>query len=416
MLRSTALLACAIALVLPLPAQTINFADFSNITSMSLNANAMQVGNDLRVAPSGNMSKGSAYYSSPLMVAGGFDTTFAFRITNTGTSGGSGMTFIIHADPAVTTAIGDHAWAMGYAEFNANPGNGINDSLVLELDCFRDTGHGDPSHSHLSLHTNGSGDNKAQETFSLGNWSTPTDMADGMVHSVRIVYVPGTLDVYYDGSASPVLSVPYDFATGGTFMNGTPIGGLNLLTGGTAVVGFTASMPTVSSGQQQDHDVLSWSFTSTVPAAYPGNGGDVDLTVDINGAASTGPGGVHSIASTDMVTFIISSPGATLVGQPLLLAATGFSTGSPPSGISLTGGSPDVWIGFPGNYLALADGILSGSGSPTIAPGGTSIGPFAVPPSFVGVSLSSMIQGAGLSPGLNPFNIALTDGHELQFQ
>jgi len=414
MLRNLAAVALVLVAVAPVSAQFVNYADFSNVSTMALNANATQAGVDLRVAPAGNMSKGSAYHATPLEVTNGFDTTFAFRITNVGTSGGSGMTFVIHADPALTAAIGDHAWAMGYAEFNANPGNGLNDSLVLELDCFQDTGHGDPSHSHLSLHTNGSGDNRAQESFSLGSWSTPTDMADGMIHTIQIVYTPGTLDVYYDGSAAPVISVAYDFATGGTFAAGGTVGGLNLLPGGTAVVGFTASMPTVSSGQQQDHDVLSWTFASTASPSYPGNGADVDLAVEINGAASTGTGGVHTIAPTDLVTFYITSPGGTLVGQPFVLAATGFATGMPPAGFSLLGGQPDVWVGYPNNVLYLVDGIFTPG--PTVPGGGYAAGPYPVPPALTGGGISYMMQVGVIAPGFNAVNIGLSDGNELQFQ
>ena len=399
------------------PGQFVNFPDFASLSALTLNANATQAGVDLRVAPSGNMSKGSAFYNTPLEVANGFDTTFAFRITNTGTSGGSGLTFAIHTDPALTNAIGDHAWAMGYAEFNANPGNGLNDSLVLEMDCFRDVGHGDPSHSHLSIHTNGSGDNKAQESYSIGSWSTPTDMADGMIHTVRLIYAPGTLEVYYDGSAAPVISAAYDFSLGGTFTSGSPVGGINLLAGGTALVGFTASMPTVASGQQQDHDVLSWTWASAANPAYPGNGADLVCDVALNGASSAAPSGIHTVAPTDQVTFTIRSPAGSLDGQPFLLAASGFPTGSPPLGFSLVGGPPDVWVSFPGNYLLLVDGILNPLGPPpTIATAGSVVGPYGVPPALVGVGLSYMLQAAAIAPGHNALNLGLADARELQFQ
>ena len=72
-------------------------------------------------------------------------------------------------------------------------------------------------------------------------------MWDGEVHTVRIRYIPGTLDVFLDGDEEPILSVEIDLADT-----------LNLGADGTAWVGFSAS---TEPGFREAHDILDWTFT-----------------------------------------------------------------------------------------------------------------------------------------------------------
>lgn len=389
-------------------AQSFNYTDFSTTTGLTLNGMATQAGTALSVAPAGLRNGGSAYFATPVAVDQGFDTTFTFQISNVSGVGGSGLAFVIHNDPRADMHLGDPAWAMGYAEFAGNPGAAVTESLVLELDMFQDGNKMDPSSSHLSLHTNGSLANNAEETYSLGFYNTPTDMSDGLVHSVRIVYIPGTLEIYYDNSASPVISVPYSFSTGGTWTNGTSVGGINLFAGQFAYVGFSASMPNTTA-QLQDHNVLSWSFASSmaIPHNFPGNGADLAIDLSVNGTINQGQAGLHQIGATDTLAFTFSSPGGSLDGQPFGVAATVFNTGMPPVGIP----GFNVYVD-PANFVWLVDGfnplnVLT----PVLAPGGFSIGPYAVPASLTGGSQSLMIQLLTASPA-----IGLSDGMALSFQ
>lgn len=399
--------AAAVVLAAQAPAQSLTFADFSDVSAFAFNASAAQSGNVLRVAPAGLLNKGSVYYSAPLAVVGGFDTTFTFRITNASSSGGSGLAFIIHNDPFSTTAIGDHAWAMGYAEFGNNPGAGLNESLVLEIDTFLDANQNDPSHSHVSLHTNGSGDNQANENFSLGSYNTPSDVSDGQPHTLRIVYVPGSLDVYYDGSATPVISAAYDFGSGGTWAAGGTVGGINLMGGTSALVGWSAAMPNTTS-QLQDHDVLDWTWASLTPPTqvYPGNGADLDIGIEVNGSTSAGMGGVHTVNPTDLFGFTFSSPGGTLDGSPFSAAASVFTTGMPPAGVPAI----NVWVD-PFAFVLLLDGFGAGPFLPTLSAGGFAYGPFPVPAGFAGTNTSVLVQMVTVAGGLG-----LSDGVELRFQ
>ena len=75
---------------------------------------------------------------------------------------------------------------------------------------------------------------------------------------MRVLYVPGTLTVFLNGNQ--ILSVPYSFTSGGTHIDTlAPVGGLNLINGSAAYVGFTAS----SGAVLENHDVLSWTWASS---------------------------------------------------------------------------------------------------------------------------------------------------------
>ena len=237
----------------------ITYLDFSSTGGLALNGSASPSGGVMVLAPASLAQKGSVYFNTPVAVSSGFDTAFAFRISSLSGGGGDGLAFVIHNDPRGTTALGHHASAMGYAKFlTAGSGIAIVNSLVVELDTYSNGFGGvgsDPSPNHISVHTNGTGENTQRETASIG-WVTPSiNMSDGQIHIVRVRYVPGTLEVFLDDMETPILSIPYDFATGGTQVNsGNPVGGLNLLPGGKAYVGFTAS----TGGAWQSHELFSW--------------------------------------------------------------------------------------------------------------------------------------------------------------
>ena len=156
--------------------------------------------------------------------------------------------------------MGSGGGEMGYgANTTAPSGTAITNSLVLELDTWFSSGEGDLSGNELSLHTNGSGENNNDEQFSLGQIDPGTNLSDGQVHTVRLNYIPGTLEVYLDDLVNPRLSVPYDFGLGGIWVNGGFTGGIGLLSEGRAYVGFTAG----TGGAWENHDVLSWSWSSS---------------------------------------------------------------------------------------------------------------------------------------------------------
>ena len=262
--NSLALLACS-TLVPSALAQSLNYADFNSTVGLTLNGDAAAVAPVLRVTPSASGMRGSVFADSPVGVNGPFETTFAFQISQLVGGGADGMCFVIANDPRGATALGDGGSAMGYGYDPVNPpSNAINNSLVVEIDTWFSTG--DLSTNEISIQTGGSGVNNFDAAFSIGRITPPINMSDGNVHVMRISYTPGTLAVYLDDLVTPKLSVAYDIVAGGTWVvSGTPVGGLGLIGGSQAYVGFASA----TGGAWEAHDVLWWNWDSCpAPVAY----------------------------------------------------------------------------------------------------------------------------------------------------
>ncbi len=245
----------SIALLLLAPvagAQDFSYPDFSNMAGIALNGSAAQSGVVLRVTPSATGQKGSAFYDQATKVSSGFVTTFTFQISSTTGGGADGMAFVIHNAAAGLGALGDDGSGMGYAE---NPSTSIENCLALEFDTWN-SGLGDPDDNHVSLHTGGTGPSKYDEAFSIGNASVLSNISDGAQHTARLQYENGILEVFVDDLINPLISVPWDFATGGKYINGNPTGGMDLINGTSAWVGFTGG----TGGAAEDHDVISWEW------------------------------------------------------------------------------------------------------------------------------------------------------------
>jgi len=330
-------------------AQGFDYPDFSDITGLALNGDAAQVGNVLRVTFSNPYARGSAWYDQPVSVLHGFETTFEFRITDLVGGGADGMAFVIQNDPRGTTALADSGGNLGYGAANP-PGPAIVDSLALEIDCWLNANYGDPDDDHCSVHTNSVSANGADETYSLGRSSPAVDMSDGLAHTLRISYAPGLLTVHLDALPLPILNVPYDFSAGGTWLDGTPVGGLDLIGGDSAYVGFTAG----TGGAWENHDVLSWTWDSgphVTPFCFgDGSGGTCPC------GNSAGPG--EGCANSTGAGALLSAAGTLGVGADNLeLESTNLIPSQPAllfAGVNAING---------GNGIAFGDGLRCAGGS-----------------------------------------------------
>ncbi|MBK7874295.1 MAG: hypothetical protein IPJ77_00815 [Planctomycetes bacterium] len=379
-MRSLPLILAVGALAPVLSAQSFTYPDFSSTAGLNTVGLATQAGNLLRlqdnIAPAvGTDNRGGAWYATPVSVSSGFDTTFTFRMHTPSTTGGAdGLAFVIQNDQggnvqqtnpgpnvgAGNTALGRHAAALGYGNFLTSlPGETIDNSLVIELDTFANTSAttwGDPDGNHISIHTGGSGDNGTHESFSIGRVNSAgvgVDMNNGVNHTLRVVYTagsPGTLEVYLDGVLK--LTAPYSFATGGTWIDSsTPVGGLNLIGGTSAHVGFTSA----AGSAREFRDILSWTWTSTVPpninAFCFGDGVDLGHTTPCpcgnvgaagNGCAnSVNPAGANlattGATATDDVVLVGSGMPATV--SCIYLQGDGLDDAVFGDGVRCTGGT-----------------------------------------------------------------------------
>jgi hypothetical protein len=223
-----------------LPPDSFTFPDFSTSQGLSLVGSARTTDNRLRLTPADFDQTGAAWVSFRQPVGDGFDTTFKFQISDLGVTGADGFAFVIQNDTAGPSALGFGGGALGYS-FLAN-------SIAVEFDTWFNGEYNDPNENHVSVHTLGTFSNTADETFSLGSTVNVPDLSDGNVHTARIAYAPGDLQVFLDDLSTPILRVPADL---GAILN---------LDHGHAWVGFTAA----TGGAYENHDILSWSYNRTL--------------------------------------------------------------------------------------------------------------------------------------------------------
>jgi hypothetical protein len=267
---------------LPARGQGFTFTDFSSIpnSNLKLNGDAAQYnGNVLRLIHDGGGFIGTAWYTTPQPVSGGFKTTFTFQITHAGFPA-DGIAFVIQNDVNGTTAGGGGGGDIGYA-WEDYPGHTMTNNLAVEFDTYYNPGF-DQDANHIAIQNCGSGPNSSNESATYGGnipcnlGVTPTNalaniyhltLADGNPHTFEIDYEPNAVcNVESTGTLNVNL-----LTNGGTTStnllsacNVNLANRMSLGTGGTAFVGFTGS----SGASFENDDLLNWQFT---PTTIPGN-------------------------------------------------------------------------------------------------------------------------------------------------
>jgi len=248
-------------------ASELVFSDFSDLTGLNLVGNANQVGTVLRLVPAYLSQRGAAWTSSKQCVGLGFDTTFSFKITYQYNGGADGLAFVIQNHAA--DALGGGGGGIGYQD--------IPNSLAVEFDTWFNGGPDEPDGNHVSVRSEGIYPNWATGTPSLATVAitSPQFSSDGLEHTARITYVPGSIVVYLD--SVEVLAVAVDLST------------LLSLDSGTAFVGFTGA----TGAAAENEDILSWSFSANcdAPEAYPNGPYILPITATFDGTGSSDPDG-----------------------------------------------------------------------------------------------------------------------------
>ncbi len=388
-LRTICWVVCALS---PLCAQSFGYASFAGATSLALNGNASIVAASgrLQLTPDLTNQTGQAYESAPMLVVAGFDTTFQFKVTRAGAQGADGMAFIVHNSPAGSAATGGNGSNTGY-------GNIVN-ALVVELDMYSNGASPwfDTGPNEISIHTNGNAAISASENASIGRVLAPAPlMYDQQIHTVRILYVPGSISVWLDNMAAPVLVRPYDFATGATFATGgAAVGGLSL-PNGTAYVGFTAS----TGGVWEAHEVLNWTFASTAAAITCETGnigvGTLPMPAQVLTVNASAGGSAHTVSTSVFAPLTIAyTPVPVTAVHPFAI----WCTFAPPAAqipFSTAIGAfcflPPILDPFNPFVLTLTDNI--GLGLPGIIPSAPGAWAFTLP-TGIQVPLSFRLQGA----------------------
>jgi hypothetical protein len=392
-------------LAAPLVAQSFSYPNFSSTAQLNLLGNAVQSGTVLRLTANANNQTGWAWRTTPMPVIQGFDTTFTFRITPPAGNRGEGMALVIHNDPNGIATQGGTIWGMGYGT-GASSSVGIRNSIAIELDTWLDPFLGDTSANELTIHTRGSLGNHEDEQYSIARNTPATILSNGQVHTLRVRYVPGTIDVFVNGSATPAISRAYSLLTGGLYANNTPAPGANLANG-TAFVGFCSA---TGNGFTELCEILSWDWTST-PLAHPCYAGT--LGQDMLTVAGSSGGALREVHLNTYQSFAIdlASPPAFGPGAPYVLF---LSLAPQPGALGTQLGFGETC--FPvlpagATELVLADtfGLF-----PALLPALPTPHTIAIPPAVVTSPLAFTLQAVTIASAV-PFALGISNAIDVDF-
>ncbi len=227
------LLECAVALMVA--------ADWRD--GMLLVGDARWEGEALRLAPAENDKAGAAWKPEKVFVAGGFETVFRFRITESGGlgEGADGIAFVVqNTGPE---ALAGRGGAGGYQP-QGKRRRPIGYSVAVHFDTFHNEELKDPSNNYVGAFTFGRPD-KAK-------WPPPrlassrrlgVDLKSGKELEARIVFRPPLLTVFLHGEQALRTTVDLRSVADNE---------------GKAWIGFTAS----TGGGFGNHDLLDWRHES----------------------------------------------------------------------------------------------------------------------------------------------------------
>ncbi len=254
-----------VGIVTPPPtSDSIAYANFNIVGTELLRLGATTIVTDptrpqpgaqgrLRITGDIASQTGAAWFRYRQDVGAGFETTFDLHVTSLNSPGADGVAFVIQNRPE------------GIAAFpTVTQENGLSsEALNVKFDSYLN--EGDPSAGFIEVRAGAevlaTANLVGAEGITLrGDPLTLTDgTAQGTPYAIRIAYVPGDLDIWFDG-VLVVDSLAVDLGA---------IGAVD--EDGEAYVGFTGR----TGGQFAAHDITSWFLTEGAPA---GGGGELMLT------------------------------------------------------------------------------------------------------------------------------------------
>jgi hypothetical protein len=242
-----------------------NYINFTSVAELALHGDAVRVTERLRLTSASANKVGGVWFGTKRFLQDGFETIFQFQITGAGGDGpGEGFAFVIQNN--AVPALGPAGGGLGYG--------GMPNSLAVEFDTFSNINFTDAAANHISIQSRRGFPNSADHSASLGVATNGLPaFADGNIHTARIVYGAGTLEVFVDDLTNAVLSVPLELET------------VLSLDNGQAWFGFTAA----TGGAFGNHDLLNWSFATAEPS--------VNITSPVSGASFISPANISMAAS-----------------------------------------------------------------------------------------------------------------------
>jgi hypothetical protein len=233
------------------PARSLDFTAFGTQPITTTGTAAVRSGQ--LILTNGGSQIGAAWFGTKQRLSATWETSFQFQISGAGCSQiADGFAFVIQNHSATALMTGTSGSDLGYS--------GLRSALAVEFDVFQSTSpYPDPDGNHIAV----IGMKPGFSTISASNpplkLMTVPSIKDGNVHTVRIRYGGGNMDLFYDGGLNPLFTLP---------LNLLNINGANILdANGAAWVGFTAA----TGGACAQFKILSWSLVDNkAPSATAG--------------------------------------------------------------------------------------------------------------------------------------------------
>jgi hypothetical protein len=231
------------------------YTSFASTSGLTLVGSAQQSAGKILVTPSMAATAGAVWTAQKQSVAAGFDTTLTFHVEGKNGNGSDGIALVIQN--ASATALGAGGAGMGYARNDTFNLAGIANSFAMEIDTFNNGAYFTeaPGANHIALQSRGLLENVPDTRATLGSVAT-TDLSDGPIHTVRLRYLNGFMDVFLDGLATPVLHTAVNLSALLSLDNSTSNPGM-------AWIGVTSS--TGGPADREAHVLDAWSFSNTIP-------------------------------------------------------------------------------------------------------------------------------------------------------
>ena len=220
----------------------IDFDNFADTTQLTLNRDATQVGDVLRLTSAVQSEVGSAFFDRPLAIDTdtSFETQFQFQLSG-GSGGADGFTFMLQNSAQGLNALGLLGGHVGYGNRQNGSTPAISQSLAIEFDTYRNSW--DTNNNHISVLRDGN------ITNALTTITAPFDLNSGSFLNAWIDYDGDTdlLEVFLaDTLIKPetaLFSLNIDLAS---------------VVGEQAFLGFSAA----TGGLANDQDITNWEFTT----------------------------------------------------------------------------------------------------------------------------------------------------------
>ena len=229
----------------------IDFDNFADTAPLTLNGNATQAGDVLRLTSTSANQAGSAFLDRPLAINANtsFETQFQFQISG-GSGGADGFVFMLQNDTQALNALGFTGGDLGYGSFQQAASAGISQSLAIEFDTYQNAW--DSNNNHISILRDGGINNVLSTTVA------PFDLNGGGLLNAWIDYDGNTnlLEVSLGDTLNKpetaLLSLNIDLAS---------------VVGDQAFLGFSAG----TGGLSNNHDIRNWELAtnSNLLAAPP---------------------------------------------------------------------------------------------------------------------------------------------------